>query len=281
VSRRSLVNVLLALMVAAAAAWVYWRPQPVEPAAFPLIPNPVDSLQRIEVDRPGKPVIVLSREQSPWRLQSPVRGRAEEVGVAKLLDLARARSAQRLPAADLGRFELDQPWATLRFDGYPVELGMANPITRELYARSGEYVLTLPTRLAAAVPAEPAKLLSHRLFAAEEQPVAFRLHDFSVRQVDGRWQLEPRGSSVSQDDLARWVDHWRLANSIVTQAAAEGPAQATIEVELKGGVRVQVEVRARIPNLVLRRADEGLEYHLPARLAEVLLARPDAIDKPS
>jgi hypothetical protein len=93
---------------------------------------------------------------------------------------------------------------------------------------------------------------------------------------DGRWQLQPEPAAVSQDDLARWVDHWRLASSIATQPATAASVPQTVDIELEGGGRLGVEVLARKPYLVLRRADEGLAYHFPARLGEVLLAPPDA-----
>jgi hypothetical protein len=281
VSARSLVNVVLAFLVAVVGASLYFRPQPLPPPAYALLPQPSEALQRIEIARPGKPVIVLVREGSQWRLESPARGRLNEVALERLLDLARARSAQRMAATELARFELDNPWARIRFGAHAFEFGMSNPLTEELYVRSGEHVYVVPIRLAANVPADASKLLSHRLFGPEERPVAFRLAEFRVRHDNGRWDLLPAANDVSQDDLARWVDHWRLASSLVSQPSAQEWEQAsagkpTIAIRLQDGREIAVAVRARMPYLVLVRSDEGLEYHLPAKLADVLLARPDA-----
>jgi hypothetical protein len=281
VSARSLVNVVLAVLVAVVGAALYLRPKPLPQPAYALLPHASETVQRIEIERPNKPVIVLVRDGPQWRMESPARGRLNEVALERLLDLARARSAQRMAATELARFELDSPWARIRFGAHAFEFGMSNPLTEELYVRSGEHVYVVPTRLAANVPADASKLLAHRLFGPEERPVAFRLAEFSVHHDDGRWHLLPAAGDVSQDDLARCVDHWRLASSLVSQPSAQEWEQAsagkpTIAIRLQDGREIAVAVRARMPYLVLVRSDEGLEYHLPAKLADVLLARPDA-----
>jgi hypothetical protein len=181
-----------------------------------------------------------------------------------------------MPADELARFELDDPWARVRFDAHVLELGVSNALTQELYVRSGEHVYVVPARLAAHVPADPSKLMAHRLFGPQEQPVAFRLERFRMREEAGRWHLEPSAAELSQDDLLRWADHWRLASSIITQPQTATPARSTIEIDLRGGRTVALGVIATLPDLVLRREDERLDYHFPARLAAVLLSPPGA-----
>lgn len=275
---RTLVNVALLVLVAIAGALLYFKPQAPEPTAVRVVPAALATVQRIEIERSTGMRIVLARERGQWRMQSPVAGRLDEIALARVLDIARAESPQTLADTDLGRFELDRPWARVRFDQHEVAFGITNAVTDELYVRSGGQVFALPSRLAAAVPADVSKLLAHRLFAAEEQPVAFKLDTFGVRQEDGRWRLEPGGEDASQDDLMRWVDHWRLASSVLTQPQTEAPTRRRIEVTLRDGRSVRLHVTALAPNLVLRRDDERLEYHFPSRLAGVLLAPPQEPD---
>jgi hypothetical protein len=220
--------------------------------------------------------VVLDREGGPWRMQAPVAGRLEPMALARVLDIGRAQARERMPASDLGRFELDRPWARVRFDGHAIEFGMSNSLTQELYVRSGEHVYTLPVRYAGNVPGDASKLLAHRLFGPDENPVAFRLERFSVRAAEGRWRLEPAREAASQDDLLRWVDQWRLASSIITQPRTQARARGTVQIDLRDGRTVTLSVIGATPDLVLRREDEGLEYHFASRLAGVLLAPPDA-----
>jgi hypothetical protein len=274
---RSLLNVVLLVLVAATGAILYFRPEPKPDVVYAVLPAALEDVRRIELERTTGMRVVLTRESGQWRMQVPVSGRLEDIALARILDIGRVKTAQRMPASDLGRFELDKPWARVRFDSHAIEFGMSNPLTQELYVRSGEHVYALPARYAANIPGAASKLLAHRLFGGDEQPVAFRLERFSVRKQDDRWQLEPGGAAASQDDLLRWVDHWRLASSIITQPQTDARAQGSIEVDLRDGRTLRFRITAMNPDFVLRREDERLEYHFPSGLAGVLLARPDAL----
>ncbi|MGH8663301.1 MAG: DUF4340 domain-containing protein [Burkholderiales bacterium] len=274
---RSFLNIALLVLVAAAGAILYFRPDPKPAERYAILPTALESVRRIELERARGMRIVLTRESGQWRMQTPVPGRLEAIALARVLDIGRAQTTQRIPAYDLARFELDEPWARVRFDSHVIEFGMSNPLTQELYVRSGEHVYALPARYSANLPGDASKLLAHRLFDPGEQPVAFRLERFSVREEGGRWRLEPGGEAASQDDLLRWVDHWRLASSIITQPQTDARARGSIEVDLRDGRTIRFRVTATTPDLVLRREDERLEYHFPSRLAGVLLASPEAL----
>ena len=274
---RSLLNIALLVLVAVAGAVLYFKPEPEPVERYAILPNALEDVRRIELERARGMRITLTRESGQWRMQAPVPGRLEAIVLARVLDIGRARTTQRMPASDLGRFELDEPWARVRFDSHVIEFGMTNPLTRELYVKSGEHVYALPARYSANIPGDASKLLAHRLFGPGEQAVAFRLERFSVREENGRWRLDPDGDGVSQDDLLRWVDHWRLASSIITQSQTDAPARGSIEVDLRDGRTIRFRIAATTPDLVLRREDERLDYHFPSRLAGVLLASPAAL----
>jgi hypothetical protein len=271
---RSLLNAALLALVAVAGAILYFTSEPEPAERYAILPTALESVRRIELERASGMRIVLTRESGQWRMQAPVPGRLEAIALARVLDIGRAQATQRVPASDLGRFDLDQPWARVRFDSHVVEFGMTNPLTQELYVRSGEHVFMLPVRYSINIPADPSKLLAHRLFGPGEEPVAFRLERFSARKENGRWRLEPGEGAVSQDDMLRWVDHWRLASSIITQPQTDARARGSIEVDLRDGRTIRFLVTATTPDLVLRREDERLEYHFPSRLAGVLLVSP-------
>ncbi len=279
---RSLLNIALTLAVIAAAAGLYFRPLQEAEASHPLIPIAAETLRRIEIQRtPGPdsgpaPAIVLERRDAGWRMTSPHAARLDEIALGRVLDVARLRSSTRMAAGDRARFELDKPWASIRFDQHVVGFGTTNALTQELYLASGEYVYAVSARFAAAVPAIPAKLLAHRMFAADEMPRAIGLERFALRHDGTRWQLEPADPGLSQDDLVRWVDQWRLASSVSTQPSTAGQWFERITVELSDGRAIMFAVTQRTPDLVLVREDEALAYHLPARLAEILLAPPNA-----
>ena len=268
-------NIGLLLAVALAAATLYVKPRPSEQQSFRLVPAQVERLSRIEIARGLDTHIVLVRTAENWRMETPVAARLDETTLARLLDLTRLETPLRFPTDDLARYALDKPWARVRFNQHVVEFGMTNTVTQELYAKNGEYVYAIPARLAGAIPASAAKLLAHRLFGADEIPIAFRLSRFSLRHDGVRWQLEPPDPGLSQDDLVRWVEQWRLASSLTTQPGARPTAGDSAVVQLRDGRSITFTVVARVPNLVLHRDDEGLEYHFPSRMETFFLASPN------
>lgn len=274
---RLLLNIALAAAVAATAAGLYLLPREEDAdTSYALVPVAAETLRRIEIQRGSSPSVVLERGETAWRMSAPYAARLDEIALGRLLDLTRLRTPARMTPGDRARFELDQPWASVRFDQHVIEFGATNALTQELYLASGEYVYAVPARAAAAVPSVPARLLAHRLFAADETLVAIALARFSLRHDGTRWQLDPPDPGLSQDDLVRWVDQWRLAGSVTTQPAADERSQERITVELRGGRAITLDVVQRLPDLVLVRGDEALAYHLPARLADVLLSPPNA-----
>jgi len=274
---RALVNLGLLIAVLGAGAALFYEPDPVKDENHAVITVPGAMLEEIEIHRPPNAPILLKREASQWAMAAPVRARLDETALGRLLDLTRIEASARLPDADadLIRYGLDKPWARVRFESQTLEFGTTNPITQELYVRTGQGIYTIPARQAGGVPSTPAKLLAHRMLGANDVPIRFVLPGFSLRHDGTRWQLDPADPGLSQDDLVRWVDQWRLASSLITQPG-ESTSAAQATVELRDGRKLEFSVKARTPDLVLHRADEGLDYHLPARMSELLLTSPVA-----
>jgi hypothetical protein len=276
---RTALNVGLIAAIVALGAALYFKQrydarEVQEP--FAIVPEQPENLQRIEIQRGHENAIVLERDTRHWRMTSPHQARLDEVQLSRVLDVARLRTSTRLQTDDLARYALDKPWAQIRFNQHAVDFGATNPITQELYLRSGAHVYAVQPRFTAAVPGNAAKLIAHRLFAVDEHPIAFQMKDFSVRHDGVRWQLYPDDPGLSQDDLVRWVDQWRLASSVVTQPASDLKPAESITVELRNRGTVVLKILARAPDLVLLRSDELLQYHLPATLASTLLTAPNA-----
>jgi hypothetical protein len=119
------------------------------------------------------------------------------------------------------------------------------------------------------------------LFAVDEHPVAFLFARFSLRHDTTRWHLAPNDPRLSQDDLVRWVEQWRLASSVVTQPGSAPGGAESITIELRDTRKIMLSVLAHSPDLILLRHDELLQYHLPARLAPILLTPPGATSVPT
>lgn len=279
-SSRLLLNIALLLAAVAAAIAMYMH----RPAAknevtdHVLVPIAPGDIRAIEIERIKSPAIRLVRSNDEWRMERPLAARLDETALARVLELSRARATNRLPAQGLDRYGLDQPWSRVRFEGHTLEFGNTNTVTEEIYVKSGDAVYAVPARAATAIPGSPGRLIAHRMFAATEIPSAIALQAFKVRHDGTRWEIAPAVDGISQDDLIRWIEQWRYASSVTTQPATPG-ATTDVIVELRDGRKIEFGIKARTPDLVLHRRDEGLDYHFNAGMAAMLLAAP-ATDDP-
>jgi hypothetical protein len=275
--KRWWLNALLAVVVAALAAWVYLKPAPTGPVEHPLAALEPAEVESIVIERPGEPTIAVKKKHDAWFVTAPFPARSNETRIQQLLEIAQARSAHRYPAGDLGRFELAQPQARLTLGKQSFSFGMVSPVTREQYVLAGDAVYAVSPRFGSALPASAADLASLRLLGPDEVPVRFEAGTFTVSQRDGSWRLTPDGSGLSQDDFVRWVEAWRHATAVgVELHPSYKPSADDVKITLKDGRAIVVGVLARAPEVTLVRTDEKLKYTFRGAVGQRLLAPPGA-----
>ena len=273
-SRAGWLNAALAVIVVALGAFFYFRPAQDAAVEYPLSALKPQEATSLRIERAGAAPIVLDKKQDTWFVSAPFAARADASRVQQLLAIVEARAVHRLPASDRGRFGLERPEARILVDGQPFSFGMVSDITREQYVMSGDAVYAVHPRYGAALPANAVQMASHQLFGADESPVRIAFRDFAVEQRDGKWTLAPRSSDLSQDDLLRWVDEWRLASALRVEPRSAARSQEEIKVQLKNTGGFTLGVLSREPELVLARSDEKLQYRFRAELAKRLLSPP-------
>ena len=275
-SRAGWLNALLAAAVVALGAFFYFRPAQDAAVEYPLSALKPQEARSLRIERAGAAPIVLDRKQDAWFISAPFAARADASRVQQLLAIVEARAAHRLPAGDRGRFGLEQPEARIIVDGQPFSFGLVSDITREQYVMAGDAVYAVHPRYGAALPVNAVQMASPQLFGADESPVRIALRDFAVEQREGKWTLAPRSGDLSQDDLLRWVDEWRLASALRVEPRSAARARDEINIQLKNGGGFTLGVLSREPELVLARSDEKLQYRFRAELAKRLFSPPGA-----
>lgn len=275
-SRAAWLNAALALIVAALGAFFYLIPAKDSAVEHSLSALKARDALSLRIERAGAVPVVLEKRQDGWFVTAPIAARADEARVQQVLAIVEARSAHRLPAGDRARFGLEPPAARLVVDGQVFSLGLVNELTREQYALAGDAVYTVHPRYGAALPVNAIQMASRQLFGPGEALQRIALKDFTVEQRDGKWMLAPGTGDLSQDDLVRWVDEWRLASALRVEPAPAARARDEIRIELKNGGKFALGVISREPELVLARSDEKLQYRFGAGFAKRLLSPPSA-----
>jgi len=269
-------NVALAAVVVALALFAYFKPQGGEPE-HKLSALKTAEADRIKIEIAGAAPIEAERVASDWRLTAPVRARADNSQVQRLLGILEATSKDRLTARELARFDLNEPHTRLTINRQSFSFGAVNQLSQEQYVLTEDGIYLISLRYGAALPTSALQLVSKQLFTADEAPVGFEFKDFKLAQQDGKWQLTP-SADAGADDINRWVDEWRLAAALDVQAPSERQPLATIKVQFKNGTDIALAVLQREPALVLARSDQPFEYEFSNAAAKRLLAPPAVVN---
>ena len=268
---RLLLNLGLAVLVAALALFVYLRPGKQGAAEHRLSTLDPAQVLRIVIQRSGQPPMVLQRRGAQWLVSAPFNARADSARVEKVLKILGATSSQSFAATDLGRFGLDQPLLRLSIDHQEFAFGAQHPLSAETYVATQGRVYLVPPGHFVSSAASAADFASKELFAPDENPVGFAFSGVTLKQEQGKWSRLPAGPELSQDALNAWADEWRHAIAFIAQPYAQGKAAAQFSVRLASGKTVPFQILQREPDLVLLRGDENMQYHFPGGMGKRLL----------
>lgn len=270
---RWLLNVALAIVVAALALVVWFRPgqPPAKPALTALVPG---QIARVVLEREGER-IVLARHDGAWRMEQPLSARANSFNVESVLRLASAASETQIAAArELAQYGLRPPRARVQLDDEEILIGNLHPITNQVYVQHRGNVHLISAHHQGPVHYRYTQLLNSRLFEPDFKPLAFRLPGFRLTLTEQGWRREPALAELSSDRINDFVQEWRNASALSVGRATRTPVLATVEITMERDQRRaqrRLGIVARDPQLVLRREDEGLEYHFPAETGARLL----------
>ncbi|MBX3650402.1 MAG: DUF4340 domain-containing protein [Burkholderiales bacterium] len=266
-------HLLLLAVAAVLGTWVWIAPPP-EEQSRPLAAGKSAGVQRVTLERPGQSLIELERHDARWLLTAPLRARADEFQVMRILALLETKPAAQFPATDLERFDLQAPVARLTVDGEEYAFGGINAVTREQYVMRGDTVFAVALRHGAALPGDAMALVRRVLLHENEIPAAILLPQFSVRQTGERWSLTPPADGAGADELQAFIDRWRQASAARAEPHDGRKPLAEVRIELQDGAPLVISVLQHEPNLVLWRHDNGLQYTFLAGAGQALLAHP-------
>jgi hypothetical protein len=264
--RRWILNAALVALVAGLLLVLLWKPGQ-SPPPPPLTGLEPEDVTHIVLRQRGQPEMELAKENTGWRLVRPVAGRVNRRTVDQLLRLAHAPVLARLSEnRNPAEFGLAPARATVRLDDTEIDIGGLHPVKGQIYARHGGQILLVPATHAAAATHPWHRFLDHRLLAHEQTLRALQLPGFAlVHQPDG-WQRHPPERELSSDRINRFVQEWQHATALAVEARTRRPAVGQITLTIRENEkehRLVLEVVSYRQEFILRRRDEGLEYHFP------------------
>jgi hypothetical protein len=273
---RWLVNLVLLLLVAGIALFLYLRPKPVQQAVqeFAVSALNPNSLTRLSIETPGKKPVIFEKQQGRWRMTQPFSARADVPSVGRVLSIVGATSKEKFPAVDLSRFGLDNPAMKVRIDDQEFSFGMYHPVSGEQFVAYKDSVYVLPAVYSEGAATQPLELLNKRPLDDDEQIVGFDFSHLeqweSTRlsldlQADGKWKVVPEKAKPSQDAINEWFSsNWQnlTANSVEPYTLDEKP-HPYVTLKLKNGKSLRLFKMQESPELLLVREDQKMQYHFP------------------
>jgi len=270
---RWIVNLVLLLLVAGIAAFLYLRPKPVDnkPASYALSALDPNKFTKLSVEVTGKKPVLLEKQNGRWRLMQPVQGRADLASVGRVLSLAIASSAEKQPADDLTRFGLDHPSLTVHIDDQEFTFGMYHPVTGDQFVKYKDAVYVLPTMFSEGATMQPLEFLDKHPLDLNEEIIGFDFSGLeqwektrlSMQLENGKWKVSAPEAKVKQEEVNDWFSsNWQhLEAKSVEPFKLDGKPQPWFSVKLKSGKTVKFIKLQESPELLLVREDEGLQYH--------------------
>ncbi len=286
---RWILNLVLLLMVASIAAFLYLRPKPADPATTPtytvstLDPN---AFSRASISLPGRAPVVLEKKLGRWTMLAPYQARADLAMVGRILSIAGATTKEKFPASDLVRFGLDNPSLKIRLDDEEFSFGMYHPVTGDQFVAYKDSVYVLPTVFSEGASTQPLELLDKRVLNDEEQQIVG--FDFSKleqweptgltldMQADGKWKVMPEKGKYAQNDINDWFQsNWQnIAAKSVEPWNSDRQPHPYVTLKLKNGKTLRLDKIQESPELLLAREDLQMLYHLPQDAGFVMLNPP-------
>jgi hypothetical protein len=275
VRKRALTNVVLLVVAVGLAAFIVTKTDKLEqPDLEPLSHENPRSVSHIRLELGSAGSIELRRTDGVWHLIEPLRISANEFRINGLVRVLEAPVHARIDAdaQQLARFGLASPQARIVLDGKEVLFGDTEPISGRRYLQFDGKVALVDDNFFSHLNASVASYVLPALLGHEPRIQVIELPGMRLSRQSGGWQLDPSRADADAGDIETLVERWRLA-----QATAVRPYESSLDwqgmvrVELADGA-VKFDIARTDYEVILGRADLGIQYHLTKAAGARLLS---------
>lgn len=271
---RLVLNLVLLVVVAILGALAILEPGKKKADTAPIARVDENTLTSITLK--NKDTIVFEKKDGHWRITSPIQAPANEIRVRQLIGIAQSHSEADYPVtpADLGKFELTPPKATLILGTTTLVFGGSDPINLRRYVQSGETLHLVNDNFFHHLMASATDYVDKKLLPENAKVREMNLPGLKASLgQDGKWTKETTPPDAKAD-IPEMAALWATARAIDVKRL-DKPAQGDpVKIGLAEGGPVDFVIVQREPDVVLARPDLGLQYELTGTTARQLLNLP-------
>ena len=290
--KRWLLNLVMFCVVASLVAFLYLRPKQTtdHDAGYDVSTYKLAEFNAISVEYPAKAGVQFEKVNGFWRLSAPIKMRADQASVQRILSIIAASSKDKITNPDLEKFGLNNPELKLKLirNKDSVEefvFGTHNPVTDEQYVEHRNVVYLVSNNYAEAASTQLIELIDKSPLKPTEKIAGFDLSHLeqwedtrlNVDLVDGKWKVSIAAAKPQQNEMNEWSDFsWvhNPAKSVEMYTPDRKKTYPYVEVKLADGSKVHFDKIQESPDLLLARPDEGLIYNFPSDAGFTMLNPP-------
>lgn len=284
---RWIVNIVLLLLVAGLAAFLYLRPKAQVDgiAQFEVSNYKLAEFNQVQINFPARSQVLFVKTNGYWHFKAPHQSRADQASVHRILSIIAAKTTTKITpkngeafdAEEMAKYGLDKPAIRLhliRDENNQEEFlfGTFNPVNDEQYIAHRQAVYLLPITYSEAASTQVLEMVDKKPLKPSEKIAGFdfsRLEQWEETRlnldfVNGQWKVSVDKANPTPEALNEWLDFsWKQAVAKSVELYQPDPRQKypSFEVKTVDGQKVHFDKMQESPELLLARPDEGLIYH--------------------
>jgi hypothetical protein len=286
---RWLINIILLVIVLSISLFLFLKPAKIKQTKqFSISTFNLSDFDSIKVDFPSKASVILKKSSESWDMIEPVKARADQLSVQKIISIVATSSSEKLPSNDLAKYGLDKPTMKLKLihKGQEEEFtfGTYNSVTEDqyllykdnVYLISGSYsesAATQPIELIGKLPLSQFEEIKYFDFSRLEQWQSKRL---KVTRNNNEWSAND-GSQFKQNEMAEWFDMTWVKNpakSVEKYSIDSRIPYKSFDIHTIDGKKITFIRVQESPETQLYRTDEGLLYHFGSDIGFTMMNPP-------
>ena len=280
------IGLLIIVLITLFYSLTIFQKEPVESSKFELTKFKLSDFNELKIDFPSKISTHFKIIDNHWKMISPYKARADELYVYRILSILATSSLEKLSAADLSKYGLDQPKLKITFLGGSLNevilFGTYNPINEDQYVLYKNNVFLINGGYSETASYMPVELIEKNPIAKSEKIKSFdfsRLEQWQDSRLklnynNNIWSVKGKNLSIIQADANEWYEMtWQNipAKSVKPYKMDERLGYKSFDITLNNNQKLTFYRIQESPELLLFRKDEGLLYHFAGDLGFTML----------
>jgi hypothetical protein len=286
---RWLINIILLVIVLSISLFLFLKPSEIkQKKQFAISAFNLSDFDSIKVDFPSRASVILKKGIESWEMLEPIKGRADQFSVQKIISIVATSSSEKLPSNDLAKYGLDKPIVKLKLIHKGLEeefiFGTYNSVTEDQYLLYKDNVYLISGAYSEVASTQPIEFIDKSPLSQSEQIKDFdfsRLEQWQSKRLkvtrnNNEWTAN-EGNSLKQNEMAEWFDMTWVKNpakSVEKSSIDLRVPHKSFDIHTTDGKKITFIRLQESPETQLYRVDEGLLYRFGSDIGFTMLNPP-------